>query len=119
MHSRIAAFGYAFQGIGTFFNSGVHAIIHAVVFLIVLIAAWWFHISALEWCAVIGISALVITLEVVNTCVEKLCDLIEPNQHPVIRQIKDMAAAAVLIAAISSVAIACCVFLPKVIELFN
>ena len=57
------------------------------------------HLSAMEWAAVVICIALVISTEILNTCVEKLCDLYKNSFDERIRVIKDMAAAAVLVSA--------------------
>jgi diacylglycerol kinase len=53
-------------------------------------------------------------IECLNTALETLCDRVSPDYHPLIKRAKDISAAAVLIAAIGSVAIALLLFVPHV-----
>jgi len=62
---------------------------------------------------IIGAIALVIIVEMLNTAIEKLADVVSPSIHPQIKVVKDVAASAVLIAAIFAVVVAMLVFLPK------
>jgi diacylglycerol kinase (ATP) len=74
-----------------------------------------FKISHTEW---IGVCiALVLSLELINTSIEKTIDLLHPDFNERAGEIKDMAAAAVLVAAIISVIIGLIIFIPKILEL--
>lgn len=76
-------------------------------------------LSTTEWLFIIGCAALVLSLEVVNTAIEYLCDTITRDIHPVIKTVKDMCAAAVLIAVVGSVVTAAIIFFPKILDLFR
>ena len=62
--------------------------------------------------------ALVLSLELINTAIERLVDLTSPNYHPLAKQAKDIAAASVLLAAAMSVIVAVIIFVPAIIALF-
>jgi diacylglycerol kinase (ATP) len=113
LHKRLLSFKYAFQGIALLFKSEANAQIHLLALTCVCLAGWFFEISKTEWLAVLVISALILALEAVNTAIEKLTDLVSPQQNPLAGQVKDMAAGAVLLAAIFAVAVACIIFGPK------
>jgi undecaprenol kinase/diacylglycerol kinase (ATP) len=68
---------------------------------------------------VITCGTTVLVLEALNTALEYMCDLITKDVHPGIRIIKDVAAAAVLLAATGSVLIGLIIFLPKLISLLS
>lgn len=55
---------------------------------------------------------LVLVLELVNTSVERIVDLLKPRVHPYVRVVKDTMAAAVLVAAVSSVMVGAIIFVP-------
>jgi undecaprenol kinase/diacylglycerol kinase (ATP) len=57
----------------------------------------------------------VISFELINTAIEELCNMIHPEQHPLIKKIKDISAGAVLLAATGSVIASLIIFLPKII----
>lgn len=57
-----------------------------------------------EWALVMLMIGLVISAEIFNTCIERLCDLVQPDFDPKIKYIKDLSSAAVLVAAMSALA---------------
>jgi len=59
--------------------------------------------------------AIVIIVELLNTAIELLVDLISPQQHPKAGTIKDLSAAAVLVSALLALAIGLFIFVPKFI----
>lgn len=113
---RIASFRYAFQGLKDLFISQPNARIHLMASIAVILAGIFFQISATEWMVVSLCIILVLSLEATNTAIEYLTDLVSPGQHPLAGKTKDVAAAAVLLAAIGSVVIAGIIFLPKIIN---
>lgn len=68
-----------------------------------------------EWAAVILASALVIAAELCNTALETLVDLLHPQWHPRVGLVKDVAAAAVLVAAVAAVLVGILVFGPRIL----
>ena len=111
---RVASFQYAFQGLKDLFKSQANARIHLVVSLLVVTAGIAFQISRMEWMVLVFCIALVLSLEAVNTAIEYLTDLVSPTINPLAGKAKDVAAAAVLWAAIGAVVIGGLVFLPKI-----
>lgn len=62
---------------------------------------------------------LVFAAELFNSALENLADHLSPEQHENIKKVKDLSAAAVLVSAITAIAIGCVVFLPKIISLIH
>ena len=114
LQKRAASFRYAFQGLDDLFKSQPNARIHLLAAAVVVAAGWFFQISRLEWIAVSMCIALVLILEAVNTAIEYLTDLVSPGIHPLAGKTKDVAAAAVLLAAIGAVVVGALIFLPKI-----
>ena len=112
-------FGWAWRGVVVLFQTQANARIHAVVALAVVVAGFAFHISAGEWCAVIGAIALVFVAEAINTAIEAVVDLASPEVHPLAARAKDIAAGAVLIAAVGSVIIGLLVFGPHLLAVIG
>ena len=77
-------------------------------------AGFYFHISPAEWTITGASIAIVLSAEMLNTAIEKLCDLVQPEVHPQIKIIKDLAAAAVLWLSIGSAIAGLVIFLPKI-----
>jgi diacylglycerol kinase (ATP) len=78
----------------------------------------FFQLSRFEWCWIVVAIAIVWTAEALNTAFEFLADAASPNFHPVVRDAKDVAAGAVLIAAIAAVIIGVIVFWQHLLALF-
>ena len=110
----LKSFTYAFRGIFLLIKSERNFQIHALALLIVTIAGFYFQIQPFEWVSIVLISALVMGLEGLNSALEKLCNEVTEERKTSIRNIKDIAAGAVLIAAIAAVIIACLIFTPYV-----
>lgn len=93
--------------------------VHVLAIIVVISAGFYFHITSNEWLIVLLISALVLALETINSAIEKLCDLYTKETHPQLKLIKDIAAGAVLIAAIFAVVIALIIFKKYILTLFT
>ena len=93
--------------------------IHYMVALFVIIAGYVFGISKLEWMACLLSISLIFALETVNTAIERLCNRITLENDNSIKEIKDIAAGAVLLAAIGVTVVGLIVFVPYIIELFK
>lgn len=109
------SFGYAFAGIWTGIRKERNMKIHCTALLMVVIAGIAFRITVSEWCICIALCALVMSLELVNTAVEAVVDLVTEEKKPLAKVAKDTAAGAVLIAAIMAAVIGCIIFLPKLL----
>lgn len=84
--------------------------------IIVIILGFYFKVSKMEWLAIVIVIGFVFSMEIINSAIEKLADFISPDYHEMIKKVKDLAAAAVLISATTSIAVALIVFSAKIIE---
>jgi diacylglycerol kinase (ATP) len=84
--------------------------IHIVAALVAVMMGFYFQITAMEWLILVAAIALVLCAEAVNTAIERAVDLLEPELHPLARDAKDLAAAAVLIASICAAIIGAILF---------
>jgi diacylglycerol kinase len=105
------AFYHAFAGFAYALRSQANMRLHLVIAALVVIAAWLSGVGRTSWIVLVLTIALVLALELVNTAIESLVDLVTPEQHPLARIAKDTAAAAVLVAALGAVVVGCLVFL--------
>ncbi|WP_431213285.1 diacylglycerol kinase [Puia sp. P3] len=115
IRSRIRSFRFAFAGIRSFITREHNARIHLAATAGVIAAAILFHVSLAEACVLLIVTSLVWITEMLNTCIERMADLITLEQNPQIKFIKDIAAAAVLIAAITAVVTGLIIFIPKLL----
>lgn len=114
--SRFAAFGYAFSGWWYVIRTQRNAWIHAAASIIVFIISIWLKLSVTEWLFILIAVAFVWTAEFINTALEVVVDLATEEQHPLAKVGKDVGAAAVLIAALTSTIIGVLVLGPNLLE---
>ena len=119
MKRFIHSFGFAFNGIKRCLPGGTNFKIQLLLGALILIAGFFFSISITEWLIIFLCCIIVLTLEMINTAIEKICDLISTDFHPQIKIIKDVAAGAVLISAIGSAIVGLIIFLPKLFFFIN
>lgn len=113
LQARGKSFRYAFSGIKRFFQSEHNALLHLLATIVVVILAVIFPVTTTE-AAVLALSVgFVWAAELFNTVIEKVMDFITVEKHPQIKYIKDLSAAAVLIAAIVAMVAGLFVFIPK------
>ncbi|WP_317192261.1 diacylglycerol kinase family protein [Hymenobacter ruricola] len=111
---RVASFGHAFRGVWAALGSEVHLRFHAVATAVVVGLGFYYGISRLEWALVAISVACVWSAELMNTAIEALTDLASPEYHPLAGKAKDVAAGAVLLAALGAAVVGALVFGPKV-----
>ena len=116
---RLKSFRYAFNGIRILFSTEHNAWIHLSAALSVIIAGIAIKISISEWVAVLIAIGMVFTAEAINTSIEKLSDFVSAEKQKSIKEVKDLAAAGVLISSITALLIGLLVFLPKILMLFR
>ena len=110
MKKFIRSFGFAFLGIFKLLRTERNFKIQFAAFIVALAVGFYFSITDFEWLIILVISALVLSLEALNSAIEKLCDLYSIENDKRIKLIKDVAAGAVLIAAIFAIVIAVVIF---------
>jgi diacylglycerol kinase (ATP) len=119
LSARLRSFGHAFRGLKVLLQTQQNARIHAAATVLVLAAGALLRISPAEWAliaiAVVGVWAT----EALNTSIEFLVDLASPDLHPLAAKAKDVAAGAVLVAAIGSLVVGVLVFGPYVLKLLQ
>lgn len=107
------SFGYAFEGIFAVIKKERNMQIHCCMMVLVILAGLFFQISAVEWCICFVLFGLIMSLELVNTAVESVVDLVTEERRPLAKLAKDAAAGAVLIASIMAAVAGLIIFLPK------
>jgi len=112
-------FKVAFRGIRLFFQKEPTAWIYLSIAVGVFIGGWILHIPPLEWLAIFLCIGLVFVSEIINTSIEMLSNQVDPEYNPEIRDIKDISAGGVLLAAIISVVVGGLVFIPRLIQLLG
>jgi diacylglycerol kinase (ATP) len=114
LRRRAASFGHAFRGVGAALRSELHLQFHAVATVVVVGAGFYCQLTATEWALVALAVTSVWAAELFNTAIETLTNLASPGYHPLAGKAKDVAAGAVLLAAVGALAVGALVFGPKV-----
>lgn len=107
------SFRFAAQGIGTAMKREQNMKVHAGSAVVVVAAGMWTGLDPVEWMLVILLIGGMLALELVNSALERVVDLVTAERHPLAKQAKDMAAGAVLVFAVASAIIGLLIFLPK------
>lgn len=114
---QLMTFVFAFRGILAFFRRESKGALHLLAAILAVALSLVFRITALEWLFVVLAIGMVFIAEFFNTIAEVMSDLIQPEYDQRVGDIKDMAAGAVLIAAVVALIIGLVIFLPRLLEL--
>ncbi len=117
--ARIQSFRYAFRGLWLMLTSQHNAWLHLVATIAAVVAGLVLGLDRTEWCWIVVACLAVWTAEALNTAFEFLCDVAAPEFHPLARNAKDVAAGAVLLAALGSLVIAAIILGPHFWQAFR
>lgn len=93
--------------------------IHFIAAMLVTMAGFVVEISLTRWMIILILFAMVISTELINSALERLANMVEPNVNSHIRDLKDIAAGAVLLTSIVSVIIGIIIFAPEILKFFK
>jgi diacylglycerol kinase len=113
---RRNSFTYAWSGIKSLMRTEHNAWIHLALTIAAIALGFILKIARGEFIAIIIVMTMVWVAEILNTTIEKTMDFISLEKHPQIKLVKDLAAAAVLITAISALLVGAIIFIPKLLE---
>ena len=115
----IESVDHAIDGISYTANHERNFKIELFMMVAVLIAGVYFKVSKIEWLILLLTIGNVLTLELINTSIERCVDLVTKDYHELAKNAKDISAGAVLIMSIFSVCVGIIIFLPKILEMFR
>jgi len=110
---------FALQGMKQFFSRDRNGQIQMVIGITAIILGFTVSLTPFQWLLVLFCIGLVISLEMINSAIERFCDLVTTEFHPGIKIIKDVAAGAVLVASITSLIIGLIIFIPALVQFLN
>lgn len=102
---------HAFRGLKTVIKTERNFRWHMLIALVVMAAAWYRNLSRVLWIALLLIIAFIMALEIFNSAVERLVDILAPKTHAYAKDIKDLLAAMVLLVSIFAMVIGLIIFL--------
>ena len=119
MKKFIYSVRFALQGMKLFFSHDRNGRIQAVIGITAIILGFTLSISSFQWLLVLFCIGLVISLEMINSAIERFCDMVTTDFHPGVKIIKDVAAGAVLVASIFSLVIGLIIFIPALVQFLS
>lgn len=109
---RLKSFKYAILGAYKLVTTEHSIMVQFSLGILVTIAGFYFNISKEDWLFQTMAIGLVLSIEGLNTAVEKIADFIHPDFHNKIGFIKDIAAGAVFFAAVVAIAVGLIIYIP-------
>jgi diacylglycerol kinase (ATP) len=107
----------AWRGLRYAYKTQKHLQFHGLATVVVAGVAWWSKVTLTQWALLFFAIGSVFCAEVMNTALEIVVDMVQPNFHPLAGMAKDVAAGAVLVASIQAIVIGLVVFFPKLLRL--
>jgi len=117
LKSRFGSFKFAIHGLWSLLKNEHNSRIHFLAAIVAIAMGLILNIYPFEWSLLIIVIGIVFLTELLNTSLETLADIVDPEWNERIRKAKDYAAAAVLISAIISVVVGGLIFIPKILDL--
>jgi diacylglycerol kinase len=117
MKRLVRSFGFAFKGLGYAAKTQPNFRFHLVAGTIAVVLGGFLGLSVAEWLWLTAWIAVVLITELLNTSLETLTDLVSPTYNEKAGRVKDVAAGAVVVAALFALITGIVIFLPKIILL--
>ena len=115
LRARLRSFRYAFAGVKLLFGEEHNARIHATITVLVVVAGIVLRVSPVEWGVLVICIGMVLSAEAFNSAIERIADYLTTERDERIRDIKDLAAGAVLLCAIAAAIVGLIVFVPHIV----
>lgn len=120
----VRKFGYAFRGIYTSLKEEVSLVVHFVIAAIVLILAgllnsYFGDTAIIDWAILVIVVGVIIGMELINTAIENLVDMVSFKYNYNAKKIKDVAAAATLVMTLMAIIVGLLIFIPPMITFFS
>jgi len=114
----LRAFKYSWEGIKYAYSNEQSLTLHIGATILVVVFGIWLQINYYEWFFIIILIGMVVGIELLNTSIEAVVDLMSPEIHPLAKIAKDTASGAVLALSVTAVIGAALIFVPKILALF-
>lgn len=107
---------HSWEGLVYFYKYERSAILHLVSAILMLLGAWMLSMSPMEWLVIIMVLFTTLSVELLNTAIEKVCDLITTDYNINIKVAKDVGSAATGVLTLVGVVVVLVIYVPKMIE---
>ncbi len=118
-HSILSILGNSMNGFYNYCKYERSAIIYFLSAIIILILSFICQLTAMEWMIVLFLLLVTLAVELLNTAIEAVCDLVSPEFHPLVKVAKDSGSAATGALSLALLLLFFFLFLPKLIEMFE
>ncbi|MDO8425073.1 MAG: diacylglycerol kinase [bacterium] len=110
---------HALRGVGAAWRTESNFRIEIVAFALVLLLAGMARVAPWEWIAIFLVSGMVLVVELLNSAVERLLDLLKPRLHGYARDVKDVMAGATFLVSVCAAVVGFVIFLPRLLALLH
>jgi len=116
---KLIAFRYAWKGLLFFIGRERHAALHLFISMLTLVLGLILNLKTWEWIIIFLCLAMVISMEIINSSIERLTDIISPQRSATAGAVKDLGAAAVLVSSFFAAIVGLIIFVPKFYDFLN
>lgn len=109
---------YSLNGIKVYIQDGKSFILYAFCTLLEIICGFLFKVNGLEWILIICMLGVILSVEILNTAIENVCDALTKEYNPYIKAAKDCGSGATFVIFIVMCFLNVIIFLPKIMTLF-
>lgn len=113
----LKSFKYAAKGLLKVFREEQNLKLQITIGLLVIVLAWLLDVNRFEWCLLILVMTLVVLMEVTNSAIERVSDVLKPRINSYVKEIKDIMAAAVMLASLVAITVGLLILGPHIIKL--
>lgn len=103
---------HALRGIAVVFRTEQSFRVQTLAAVLVLLLAGWFSVTFYEWIVLLILIGTVLSLELINSIFERIVDSFKPRLHPMVREVKDIMAGAVLVMSLLAMVVGVMIFYP-------
>ena len=114
----LKSFFYAYKGLVKTWREEQNLQIQSIAALLVIFLAWILGLKRNEYLILLTVIALVILMEIINSAVERITDVLKPRIDNYVKEIKDIMAAAVMVASLFAALIGLIIFIPYLEKIF-
>ena len=114
----LKSFKYSLDGLKYAYKNVQSMLVHLIVTIIAITLGILFKISNFEWIITIFLLSVTASLELLNTAIEAVCDMVTLEYNKLAKVAKDTASASVFFTSMLGAVSGLIIYVPKFIELF-
>ncbi|MED4016494.1 diacylglycerol kinase family protein [Sutcliffiella cohnii] len=111
------SFFFALEGFMYVLKKERNIKIHIIIAIFMILLSLYLNISKIEWVVLFLIIGGMVVIEIINTAIENVVDLVTEDFHPLAKIAKDVAASAALVFAVVAVVVGIILYLPYIVQL--